>query len=411
MIAPGNLELIRRKAVVIPAVYACGAMLFTGYSDASGGSPALDHESVTGGVYSLYGPGHVTFQFNGTFVGIVFRRGAGGVGRITLDGNDLGNVDFGALRAPPVNGVYWVREKMGEHYPWPGTHELRIDWVSGELHIIGVVVDGIRNVWRTSMVSPAVEEAIYRESAEKKSWSPLISETIPGGGTITRDWGAPAYTGLLVVVRATYDPAATAGIKIRWLYSADYTNFDSPEEADLLGNYFEPTFVPGATRQTSFLVPHPASSVRFQVINKDPAHPVTVTVWLVNIRPTFPTEKLTIEREFQKLLAKLDEINRIVYLDNTTTPLPANGEWVGFSYSSETFKEVFGSCYSDQSGTLYVEQATPNGEWDVQSVFPYTAGTKMGFSVEVVSPKVRLRYVNGPTAQTVFRLYSYARRL
>jgi len=49
--------------------------------------------------------------------------------------------------------------------------------------------------------------------------------------------------------------------------------------------------------------------------------------------------------------------------------------------------------------------------WDVQSEFTYTANERLGFSVEVVGNEGRLRYVNGATPQTIFRLYARLRRV
>ncbi|MEN3051528.1 MAG: hypothetical protein ABC596_06965, partial [Candidatus Methanosuratincola petrocarbonis] len=40
------------------------------------------------------------------------------------------------------------------------------------------------------------------------------------------------WSALVVIVKASYDPSATAGVRVRWLYSPDGTNFDSPEDAE-----------------------------------------------------------------------------------------------------------------------------------------------------------------------------------
>jgi hypothetical protein len=63
--------------------------------------------------------------------------------------------------------------------------------------------------------------------------------------------------------------------------------------------------------------------------------------------------------------------------------------------------------YSDQNGTLNVQQSPDGTNWDVTSTFTVTGGTGQGFSVEVVAPYMRLDYVNGTTAQTTFRLYAW----
>jgi len=94
----------------------------------------------------------------------------------------------------------------------------------------------------------------------------------------------------------------------------------------------------------------------------------------------------------------------------TTSALVANGTYTSSTVTTNGFSRITGSVFADQPGTLNVQQS-PNGtNWDVVSSFSVSANTGLGFSVELVCPYVRINYVNGATAQTVFRLYSFLRR-
>jgi 5-hydroxyisourate hydrolase-like protein (transthyretin family) len=95
-------------------------------------------------------------------------------------------------------------------------------------------------------------------------------------------------------------------------------------------------------------------------------------------------------------------------LDSTTTALAASGTYTTASaVSCAVYRRIVGSVYSDQNGTLNVQQSPDGTNWDVTSTFTVTGGTGQGFSVEVVAPYMRLDYVNGTTAQTTFRLYAW----
>ncbi|MEM0096135.1 MAG: hypothetical protein QW660_05820 [Candidatus Bathyarchaeia archaeon] len=92
------------------------------------------------------------------------------------------------------------------------------------------------------------------------------------------------HSALLITARASYDVNATAGVRIRWLYSQDGVSFDSSEDAEEAGNYADLTFAAGATRQGTTLIPLFTPYVKVQLVNKDTDHPVTVTVWRTMLR-------------------------------------------------------------------------------------------------------------------------------
>ena len=113
----------------------------------------------------------------------------------------------------------------------------------------------------------------------------LAGYTIGKGGVveITKS-NLNGYSAIVVTVRATYDPNATAGVRVRWLYSPDGTNFDSPEDAEAQGNYEDLTYDKGQTRQCTILVPILAPYVKIQIVNRDQSYPVTVDVWTLLLR-------------------------------------------------------------------------------------------------------------------------------
>jgi len=92
------------------------------------------------------------------------------------------------------------------------------------------------------------------------------------------------YSAVIVTVRATYDASATAGVRVRWLYSPDNTNFDSPEDAEDAGNYENLTFSAGATRQRTILIPLYQKYTKVQIVNLDSSYAVTVDAWKTLMR-------------------------------------------------------------------------------------------------------------------------------
>ena len=124
---------------------------------------------------------------------------------------------------------------------------------------------------------------------------------------------------------------------------------------------------------------------------------------LNEVLPSFLDVKLSV------ILSKIDELGKLVLIDYTVTPLGANASWISKVDDDPATGRVVGSVYADQAGTIYIEQS-PNGtNWDVVDSFSVTGGAGLGFTVEKVCPYARVRYVNGATAQTTFRLYVYKR--
>ena len=115
----------------------------------------------------------------------------------------------------------------------------------------------------------------------------LSSQSIAAGETAEFTVNASetdGFSALVVTVRAAYNASATQGVRVRWLYSPDGTNYDSPEDAEDAGNYEDLTFSAGATRQRTILIPIFTGNIRVQIVNLDSSYSVTVDVWTQPMR-------------------------------------------------------------------------------------------------------------------------------
>lgn len=91
---------------------------------------------------------------------------------------------------------------------------------------------------------------------------------------------------------------------------------------------------------------------------------------------------------------------------SSTSPLVAGASWDTGPLEAGLADRITGSVFSDQVGTIYIEQ-TPDGvNWDISTNYAVAVNSGIGFSQEILLPKVRVRFVNGATNQGVFRLYA-----
>lgn len=94
---------------------------------------------------------------------------------------------------------------------------------------------------------------------------------------------------------------------------------------------------------------------------------------------------------------------------NSTTSLLSDGQtFVGVGELSH-YQDVMVSCKADVSGTLFIEFSNDNVEWDTFPVngFNVEANTHE-FHIAIKGPRYfRVRFVNGSSAQSSFRIYSY----
>jgi len=106
----------------------------------------------------------------------------------------------------------------------------------------------------------------------------------PGGIVEVVKGDLDGWVGLAVTVRATYSTDASNGVRVRWLFSPDGSNFDTPEDAEVEGNYVDLTFSPGVIRQRTIMFTITTPYVKIQVVNLDTSYSVTVSMWVTPLR-------------------------------------------------------------------------------------------------------------------------------
>lgn len=128
---------------------------------------------------------------------------------------------------------------------------------------------------------------------------------------------------------------------------------------------------------------------------------------------------------FETLLRETQDIRNRVYgelqvaatgndlslaLAAITTPIAAGAEYVSPWFVLDRFGTLCVTVVADVPGTLYVEMTqgyTKNGEYlvDASETHVYPGGNQpYGLEIPVVAPFGRLRYVNGDSDQSTFRL-------
>jgi len=88
-----------------------------------------------------------------------------------------------------------------------------------------------------------------------------------------------------------------------------------------------------------------------------------------------------------------------------TTPLAANASRATTAIDMLNYTKLYVTVFADQAGTLYIEQSPDGGNWDVTESISVSANVGVAVVREIAAGYARVRYVNGATAQTVFRLY------
>ena len=115
----------------------------------------------------------------------------------------------------------------------------------------------------------------------------LSSQSIIGGGTVeftVDNTETDGFSALVVTVKATYDASATAGVRVRYLYSPNGVDYDSVEDAETQGNYEDLSFTAGETRQRTVLIPILQPYVKVQIVNLDLSYSVVVDAWRTSMR-------------------------------------------------------------------------------------------------------------------------------
>lgn len=99
-----------------------------------------------------------------------------------------------------------------------------------------------------------------------------------------------------------------------------------------------------------------------------------------------------------------------VYTTETTTPLAANASASLGTRDANNKISVIVTIQTDQPGNVFVDQSADNNTWLDYGAKACTAGINT-FSIQLNFRYFRIRYVNGATAQGVFRCYSYQKSI
>lgn len=241
------------KSALIPAVQYRGGKWLYGFSSCSGILESMSG-SVSGGCVLLTSRGHyVEFQFVGRFFDVVFYNKAGTV-LILVDGEDLGTVDVDRLPGPQYNLVWKGPSNLSDNY-----HTVRIEWISGQPRIVGILVDPNRNAWN---IVPFPEFQSDRDLLDQFGRLDLLASTatpLPAAGTWTSPVDDASFTGRIVGTVFADQPGT--------LYveqSPDRNNWDVVDSFDVSANaglgfsvekvapYARVRYVNGAADQTVF---------------------------------------------------------------------------------------------------------------------------------------------------------------
>lgn len=94
---------------------------------------------------------------------------------------------------------------------------------------------------------------------------------------------------------------------------------------------------------------------------------------------------------------------------HSTTALAASATFTGVTLdtgAANGYDNHRALAYADQAGTLYLEQSRDNSTWRTTTTQAVSAGTAIVIQENIVSRYVRVRFVNGATAQANFELQS-----
>ncbi len=90
----------------------------------------------------------------------------------------------------------------------------------------------------------------------------------------------------------------------------------------------------------------------------------------------------------------------------TTSPLLASATWTGTAENNE-YPSIIVNIETDTDGYLYIGFSVDGTNWKEEELYIDHEVYSYEFKREKTAPYFRLRYVNGTTDQTFFRLYSY----
>jgi len=92
-------------------------------------------------------------------------------------------------------------------------------------------------------------------------------------------------------------------------------------------------------------------------------------------------------------------------------PLPAAGTYTSNSFGVSGLTRCVGYVFTDQPGTLFVEQSINGTNFDISTATPVLAGVAATVNQLLFGTSARIRFMNTGAAQTFFRGNLVARPL
>ncbi len=104
--------------------------------------------------------------------------------------------------------------------------------------------------------------------------------------------------------------------------------------------------------------------------------------------------------------------NENIRIDQSTALLTNNSTYTSNTFTHAGFARVTGLIFSDQAGSLNIDQSTDGTNWDYSTTVGVAANTGTAFSVELVTTNARVRFQNtGGGTQTVMRFATFLRAI
>jgi len=134
---------------------------------------------------------------------------------------------------------------------------------------------------RSIVIKKALEETVktwlelVATGVKKDTAQPLSAYSLAAGGTVDTDITVPdKRASITIILRATYDAAATAGVRLEVYYSPDGTNWDTDTD-----ERYDHPFRAGETVQKTYVLSSIPPYVRVRIVNLDGTYAVTIDMW------------------------------------------------------------------------------------------------------------------------------------
>lgn len=118
---------------------------------------------------------------------------------------------------------------------------------------------------------------------------------------------------------------------------------------------------------------------------------------------TMPDVQIAANQEIKGIKNGINRVNRF----NNSTPLAAAATFESASLDGLTYKRITGRAFADQAGTLEIQQSDDGTTWDTSKTLEITAGTAVFYDEPIYCRYIKVKYTNGATAQTAFRISGY----